>query len=145
MNLAALGAERLAEILVAAAANWPELKRKLRMELAAAQGADHLLTEIDKRLGSLETSRSKVSWRQRPTFVRDLDGLRILIAGRLAGLDGSAALDRGIQTADTAEVRFEPGTDVRDLTIRLSTSSGYLAAGVPDVLDKTALKRGEGL
>jgi hypothetical protein len=50
------------------------------MELAAEQGADHLLTEIDKRLGSLETSRSKVSWRQRPTFLRDLDGLRILIA-----------------------------------------------------------------
>ena len=51
-NLAALGADRLAELLVAAALNRPELKRRLRMELAAEQGADHLLPEIDKRLGS---------------------------------------------------------------------------------------------
>jgi hypothetical protein len=93
-NLATLGAERLAELLVAAALHRPELKRRLRMELAAEQGADHLLTEIDKRLGSLETSRSKVSWRQRPTFLRDLEGLRVLIGQRLAGLDPAAALDR---------------------------------------------------
>lgn len=93
-NLAGLGAERLAEILVGVANTRPELKRRLRMELAAAQGAEHLALEIDKRLGSLETSRSKVSWRQRATFVRDLDALRDLIAGRLAPLDRDAALAR---------------------------------------------------
>jgi hypothetical protein len=93
-NLVALGAERLAELLVAAAAVRPELKRRLRMELAAEQGAEHLAPEIDKRLGALESSRGKVSWRQRPTFVRDLDGLRVLIGERLAGLDRAAALSR---------------------------------------------------
>jgi len=41
-NLAALGVERLADILMAAAEARPELKRRLRMELAAEQGADHL-------------------------------------------------------------------------------------------------------
>lgn len=93
-NLVALGAERLAELLVAAAEVRPELKRRLRMELAAEQGAEHLAPEIDRRLGSLESSRGKVSWRQRPTFVRDLDGLRVLIAERLAGLDRATALSR---------------------------------------------------
>ena len=93
-NLVGLGAERLAEILVGVANTRPELKRRLRMELAAAQGAEHLAVEIDKRLGSLETSRSKVSWRQRATFIRDLDALRDLIAGRLAPLDRDAALAR---------------------------------------------------
>jgi hypothetical protein len=93
-NLAALGAERLAQILVAAAETKPDLKRRLRMELAAAQGAEHLVVEIDKRLSSLETSRSKISWRQRPSFVRDLDILRALIVERLAALDQAAALDR---------------------------------------------------
>lgn len=93
-NLVRLGPERLAEILVAAAQTKPELKRRLRMELAAEQGPDHLVVEIDKRLASLETSRSKVSWRQRPTFVRDLDFLRVLIADKLAGLDPAMALDR---------------------------------------------------
>jgi hypothetical protein len=93
-NLVALGAERLAEILVSVAEVRPEVKRRLRMELAAEQGAEHLWPEIDRRLNSLSTSRSKVSWRQRPTFVRDLEALRVLIAERLAALDRPAALAR---------------------------------------------------
>ena len=93
-NLAGLGAERLAEILVSVAETRPDLKRRLRMELAAEQGPEHLISEIDKRLGSLETSRGKITWRQRPAFVRDLDALRGLIAERLAGLDRTAALGR---------------------------------------------------
>lgn len=93
-NLASLGVDRLAEILAAAADARPELKRRLRMELAAAQGAEHLTPEIDKRLTSLTTSRGKVSWRQRPSFVKEVDGLRQLIAERLGGLDAVAALDR---------------------------------------------------
>ena len=39
-NLEALGAAHLAALLLAAAEGRPELKRKLRMELAAPQGAD---------------------------------------------------------------------------------------------------------
>ncbi len=93
-NLAGLGAERLAEILVGVADARPELKRRLRMELAAAQGVEHLTVEIDKRLASLQKSQSKISWRQRPSFVADLDVLRILIVGRLAGLDRAVALNR---------------------------------------------------
>lgn len=96
-NLARLGADRLAEILAGVAQARPELKRRLRMELAAEQGADHLIVEIDRRLAALETSRSRVSWRQRGTFVRDLKGLRELIAVRLAELDGPAARDRLFQ------------------------------------------------
>lgn len=93
-NLERLGAPRLAELLVEVAGSRPELKRRLRMELAAEQGAEHLLPEIDRRLGMLGKSRGTVSWRQRPAFVRDLEGLRDLIAGRLAGLDAEAARDR---------------------------------------------------
>src|SRR5690349_11751795 len=101
-NLATLGAERLAAILAAAAEGRPDLKRRLRMELAAEQGVEHLLLEIDKRLNTLQTSRSKVSWRQRPAFVRDLDGLRMLIAARLATLDTAAAIGRMMTFLDMA-------------------------------------------
>ncbi len=93
-NLEALGARRLADILIAAAEGRPELKRHLRMELAAAQGAGHLAAEVDKRLASIEANRAKVSWRRRPSFVRDMEGLRSLIAGRLAELEPAAALAR---------------------------------------------------
>jgi hypothetical protein len=99
-NLAGLGAERLAEILVAVAETRPDVKRRLRMELAAEQGADHLAVEVDKRLASLETSRSKVSWRKRANFVADLDILRVLIAERLAALDAATARDRMWQFMD---------------------------------------------
>ena len=93
-NLAGLGAARLAELLLTVANSRPELKRQLRMELAASQGVEHLAPEVDKRLTSLETLTSKISWRQRPTFLRDLDALRRLIAERMASLDQVAALDR---------------------------------------------------
>ncbi|MDB5466532.1 MAG: hypothetical protein JWQ46_1294 [Phenylobacterium sp.] len=117
-NLVNLGIERLAQILVTVADTRPELKRRLRMELAAEQGADHLAVEIDRRLASLDASRSKVSWRQRPTFVRDVDVLRDLIAGRLAELDRQAALDRMWLFMDLA----------KRLGLRVRDRDGELAA-----------------
>lgn len=113
-NLVRLGAERLAEILLEVAGTRVELKRRLRMELAAEQGAEHLLPEIDRRLTLLATSRGAISWRQRPAFVRDLDGVRGLIAGRLAELDPAAAQDRiliflGLAARSARRVRDKEG------------------------------------
>jgi hypothetical protein len=116
-NLANLGAERLAEILVQAAASRPDLKRRLRMELAAEQGADHLVLEIDRRLASLDASRGKVSWRKRASFVGDLDILRSLVAERLAALDPVLALDRMWLFMDLA----------RRLGVRVRDRDGALA------------------
>lgn len=110
-NLARLGADRLAEIVADAADSRPDLKRRLRMELAAEQGAEHLALELDKRLNSLGASRSKVSWRKRPSFVADLEVLRGLIAERLGGLDPAMALARMWTFMDLAR---RLGTRVRD-------------------------------
>lgn len=93
-NLAKLGAERLAELLLELAASRPDLKRRLRMELAAEHGAEALAVEIDRRLASLQASRSRIGWRGRATVLRDLAGLRALISDRLGELDGSAAVQR---------------------------------------------------
>jgi len=101
-NLSSLGADRLARILTDVAATRPDLKRRLRMELAAKQGPEHLAAEIDKRLASLATSRGKIGWRQRPAFVRDLDALRGLITERLSELDRPAGLTRLWEFLDTA-------------------------------------------
>lgn len=110
-NLARLGAERLAAIVVEVAETRPDLKRRLRMELAAEQGPEHLALELDRRLTTLEGSRSKISWRKRPSFVADLEALRVLIAGRLAELDPVAALARMWPFMDLAR---RLGTRVRD-------------------------------
>ena len=90
-NLVGLGPERLAEILVGVAETRMDLKRRLRIELAAEQAPAALTAETDKRLSSFETSRGKITWRQRPAFLRDLDALRELIADRLGRLDGWTA------------------------------------------------------
>ena len=127
-NLIGLGPERMAKILMAMAEARPELKRRLRMELAAAQGPEHLAPEIDKRLTALETSRAKISWRQRPTFLRELEALRELIAGRMAELDQSAALDRLWRFMTTA----------RQIDSRLKDKDGHLIA----VFERAALDIG---
>jgi hypothetical protein len=101
-NLAGLGADRLADILLGVAETRPDLKRRLRMEVAAEQGAEHLIPQIDKRLATLETSRGQVTWRQKPAVIRDLDALRGLIAERLAGLARPAALERMWQFLETS-------------------------------------------
>ncbi|MDP1642443.1 MAG: hypothetical protein Q8L59_09690 [Phenylobacterium sp.] len=91
-NLAALGAERLAALLMETAS--PSLKRRLRMELAAEAGAADLAFELDKRLTALEASKTRVSWRKRPELLTELKALEVMIAVRLAALDQGLALDR---------------------------------------------------
>ncbi len=134
-NLAALGAERLAEILVSVADTRADLKRRLRMELAAAQGPAALAPEIDKRLTSFETSQGKITWRQRPAFVRDLDALRGLIADRLAPLDVAGAIERLWRFMDTARQisrRYrERSGEIDAVFERAARDLGLLLAAVP--------------
>lgn len=120
-NLASLGVERLAEILAEVAETRTDLKRRLRMELAAGLGATHLVPEIDKRLAAVETSRGQVTWRQKPAFLRDLDALRGLIAGRLALEDTAAAsrrLWRLIATAPQTTRRLRERDDALEAIYR---------------------------
>lgn len=132
-NLARLGAERLAEILVQVAESRADLKRRLRMELAAEHGTGPLAAEIDKRLASLETSRGKITWRQRPAFIRDLEALRELIGVRLAGLDEGAATERLWRFMDAARqvgTRYrERDDELTALFARAAADLGGLLAG----------------
>lgn len=93
-NLVVLGADRLAEMLMEAAALDPALKRQLRLELAAEVGAADLAFEIDKRLATLAGSKARVSWRKRPGLLNDLRALHRMIVERLADQDPRLGLDR---------------------------------------------------
>ena len=139
-NLVGLGAERLAEILADVAGTRVDLKRRLRMELAAGLGPSHLIAEIDRRLGALETSRGKVTWRQKPAVFRDLDAVRGLIADRLAPAAPEAALERlwrflATYRQTAARLRERDGAfeaiyarGAGDLGRRLATHDAHLAA-----------------
>jgi hypothetical protein len=113
-NLAAMGPDRLAAMLVEVAGGDPIWKRRLKMELAAEVGAADLAFEIDRRLTSLAAGRARVSWRKRPGLIRDLQSLRLMIAERLAGLEARLALDRLVAWFDLYPDLAARTTDPKD-------------------------------
>ncbi len=102
-NLAALGQERLAAILVDLAEGDAEVKRRLRLELAAQAGGDSIAAEIGKRITALRSARSFIDWQKRRDFVRDLDLQRAMIADRVAPTRPDLALDLMWRFLDLAE------------------------------------------
>lgn len=83
-NLVHLGAPRLADLLIEAGAGNANLKRRLRLELAAEAGPAVLALEIDKRLTALAAARTRVSWRKRGELIEDLQAHRRMIVECLA-------------------------------------------------------------
>jgi len=83
-SLVHLGAPRLADLLIEAGAGNPNLKRRLRLELAAEAGPDVLALEIDKRITALAAARTRVSWRKRGELIEDLNAHFRMIVERLS-------------------------------------------------------------
>ena len=102
-NLIALGPERLAAILVELADGDAEVKRRLRLELAAQAGDDTVAAEIGKRLAALRSARSFVDWQRRREFVKDLDLQRAMIVDRVAQTRADLAFDLMWRFMDLAE------------------------------------------
>ena len=90
-NLAALGAERLAELLLDVTAGDAAAKRRLRLELASRGGGD-VASHIRKRLVSIAKSRSFVDWRKVKELARDLEAQREAIAAHVAATSPGEAL-----------------------------------------------------
>ena len=102
-NVAALGPERLASILVDLAEADAEVKRRLRLELAAQVGGDSIAAEIGKRITALRKARSFIDWQKRRDFVKDLDLQRAMIVDRVAQTRADLALDLMWRFMDLAE------------------------------------------
>ncbi len=91
-NLAALGAERLAELLLDVTTGDAAAKRRLRLELVTRSGGD-AASEIRKRLVSIAKSRSFVDWRKVKELARDLEAQREAITAHVAPARPDEALD----------------------------------------------------
>ncbi len=91
-NLAALGAERLADLLLEVIAGDAAAKRRLRLELASRAGGD-VASPIRKRLVSIAKSRSFVDWRKVKELARDLEAQREAIAAHVAAKNPGEAFD----------------------------------------------------
>lgn len=92
-NLEALGATRLAELLIDISSGDAAAKRRLRLALAGAQSPADAAREIRKRLTAIARSRSFVDWQNRRGLVEDLETQRRAIVEHVGKADPKEALD----------------------------------------------------
>jgi hypothetical protein len=92
-NLEALGAERLAALLIEISTGSAASKRRLRLELAGAQSTADVSREVRKRLSSIDRSRTVIDWRKIKAVRADLETQRATITGSVAEEDPDEAVD----------------------------------------------------
>lgn len=92
-RLKALGAKRLAELLMEAAEQDAALKRRLKLELAEKDAPESVPAHVRKRLTQLAQARAFVDWRGTGKVAADLDETRRAIVERVAKLDPAQGLD----------------------------------------------------
>src|ERR1700680_801373 len=92
-NLQALGAERLAELLIEISSGNAAAKRRLRLGLAGARSPGELAKEVRKRLTTIARSRSFVDWQGVRSLAGDLDTQRQAIVDKVAKANPEGALD----------------------------------------------------
>ena len=92
-NLAALGATRLAELLIEVSTDNAATKRRLRLELAGAQSPGEVAKEVRKRLTTIARSQSFIDWQNRKELIGDLETQRRAIVDQIAKADLAEALE----------------------------------------------------
>jgi hypothetical protein len=105
-NLEALGAERLAELLLEMSDGDAAAKRRLRLALAGSGTAAAISKEVRKRLAAIGRARSFIDWQNRKPFAADLDLQRRMIATEIAATDPSEAYELLWQFLGLAEAVF---------------------------------------
>jgi hypothetical protein len=91
-NLEALGAERLAQLLIEVSTGNAAAKRKLQLALAGAQSPKEAGRAIAKRLTSIANGKSRISSKKRKAFVDDLETQRRGIVDQVGSTDPEEAL-----------------------------------------------------
>ncbi len=106
-NLEALGAARLAGLLIEIGEGNGAVKRRLRLELAGVESPAAVAKEIRKRLATIARSRGFVDWRNRKPLVDDLESQRRAIVDHVAKRMPTEGLELLWRFLDLAESVFE--------------------------------------
>ena len=93
-NLEALGATRLAQLLIEISEGNAPVKRRLRLELAGADSPTAVANQVRKRIATIARSRSFIDWHNRKSLADDLEAQRRAIVDQVA----SRLPDRGAGT-----------------------------------------------
>jgi hypothetical protein len=106
-TLTALGAEKLARLLLEEAEASPALRKRLNAALAGGDGPEAVAKLIDRRLAGLERARAMVAWEKERALAQDLGALVASITGELAPLCPWSAAQRLLRFLDTHVTVFE--------------------------------------
>ncbi|MBK3745250.1 hypothetical protein G3A39_39385 [Paraburkholderia aspalathi] len=110
-NLEALGAEKLAELLIEISTGSAAHKRRLRMELAGNSSSAELAREVRKRLSSIARAKSWINWRKVKAVKADLEEQRKIIAEKIATNDPEEGFELIWQFLSLADSIFERSDD----------------------------------
>ena len=91
--LAALGADRLAGLLMELAHAEPDFAKRLRLAVAAAEGPEAVAKQVRKRFAALRRSTKFLDWNQTRPLARELADLRDVITDDIAADAPGLALD----------------------------------------------------
>ena len=140
-NLEALGAARLAELLLTLSEGDAGAKRLLRLALAEQKGPAEIAREVRKRLATIERSGSFLDDHQRDRLLKDLERQRQAISGPIAEHDPARAVELFWDLLGLAEGLMERCDDsdavVRDFFHQSSAALGAVAQKAPG--DRRAL------
>jgi hypothetical protein len=132
-RLVSLGAERLAELLAAAAKADRALMRSLSLELAGKGGG--LGDEIDKQITRLRTAKGRLDARRATALVRELKGVQATIVTDLGADDPAGGLSRLLDLIDIAGPvlgrRSYDADALVELFLSASSEAGALFARLP--------------
>src|SRR3954469_14135007 len=91
--LTKLGADKLAELLLAGAARNKQLKQAIELALSAKKGPEILGASVRKRLASIANPRSMPSYERGREIIAELDGLYTMIAETIGAENPALAFE----------------------------------------------------
>lgn len=133
-NLEALGAPRLAELLVEISTGNAAHKRRLRLELAGNHSTAEIAREVRKRLSSIARARTFIDWRKVKQVKVDLETQRRMIVETIAKDDPAEAFELIWQFLALADSIFTRSDDGNGTLIQIF----HQACADADVLAKMA-------
>ncbi|MDQ0318162.1 hypothetical protein QO002_000300 [Pararhizobium capsulatum DSM 1112] len=140
-NLEALGAQRLAELLIEISTGSAAHKRRLRMELAGNHSSAEVSREVRKRLASIARARTFINWRKVKALKADLETQRKTIVDVVAVDDPQEGFELIWQFLAIADSIFQRSDDGSGSLIesfhQACTDAGVIAgaAGIdPEIL-----------
>ena len=110
-NLQALGAARLAGLLIEISTGDAAARRRLRLELAGSAGSADVARQVTKRLASIARARSFIDWQKIKPLVADFEVQRRAILDLVAPADPREAFELIWRLVGCAESVFSRSDD----------------------------------